>query len=898
MKKQILLITLLAVASLEFSVLSIKAQTRVVCVGNSITEGIGTSGAGMSYPAQLGSLLGGTYSVLNCGASGHTLLKNGDVSYWNNSKLATAVNFNPDIVIISLGTNDSKPQNWDTHSGEFYGDYQALINEFRNNGKNPLIFVCFPPPAIKDNFGIRDAVIRNEILPIIQSIQDNLGTSKIDYYYKLLPYGNYFPDGIHPNNQGAAIMAQIAYNAIKNCPLTVAKLAVNDEVLIQKDSITLDEGDSLTMSPEPTASGTWHWVGPEGFSSTTRQVAIETVTRDHNGHFSAVYTSSAGCVSYQTFSVGVRNEFGCIPTPITPYMEVNSGGWKIVSSVKLNVGGKVNVGPQPLNGTWSWTGPNGFTASSRSFTINNIQSNQGGIYTALYTDPKGCPGKNDFTITVNSLPAVVVDSYAINEDGVLTVSAPGLLGNDTDADIGTTLTAVTNSVTGPSHGTVVLNGNGSFTYTPTLNYSGADSFFYRNNDGFANSNPGQVSITVNAVNDPPVAIADSYSTNEDKLLTVSAPGVLSNDTDPDQGTTLSTARSASIVTNPAHGTLTLNSDGSFTYQPDQEYSGSDSFTYKANDGTTDSNTATVSLTIVNINDTPSITAIADHEIAFNTTSDNLTFTIDDIDTNANSLTVSATSNNPTLLPLSGISLNGSGSNRTISLTPALYQIGETNITISVSDGQSMATTSFNLTVYLINSAPTDITISNATFIETTAIGKVVGSFTTTDEDVDTHTHTYQLVAGKGDDHNALFRIDGDDLITNGTYDFKNTPELSIRVSTTDRWKASYEEDFLLTLIYDPTTSIENAMEDNQNLKCYPNPSGDVTIVEFNLAKKSEVVVKVHDLTGAVIEEIDLGITRSGPHQFMMDLKAYPPGLYYLLLKTDFENLGTKIKVIR
>ena len=169
------------------------------------------------------------------------------------------------------------------------------------------------------------------------------------------------------------------------------------------------------------------------------------------------------------------------------------------------------------------------------------------------------------------------------------MAAPGVLANDTDVD-GNPLTAVL--VTGSTHGTLTLNSNGSFTYALTGNYNGADRFTYRANDGTANWNTATVSITVNAVNDAPVAANDSYSTNEDTTLTVSAPAVLANDTDVD-GNPLT----ASVVASPTHGTLTLNSNGSFTYIPATSSNGSDSFTYRANDGTASSNTATVSVTV-------------------------------------------------------------------------------------------------------------------------------------------------------------------------------------------------------------------------------------------------------------------------------------------------------------
>src|SRR5204863_4972764 len=158
----------------------------------------------------------------------------------------------------------------------------------------------------------------------------------------------------------------------------------------------------------------------------------------------------------------------------------------------------------------------------------------------------------------------------------------GVLANDTDAD-GSALTAIL--VSGPANGSVALNASGSFTYTPNANFNGSDAFTYKANDGTADSNTATVTIAVSAVNDAPPAVIDSFSTAEDTPLTIAAAaGVLGNDTDVD-GNPLT----AIVATSPANGTVTLNADGSFTYAPNANFNGSDAFTYRANDGTTDSN---------------------------------------------------------------------------------------------------------------------------------------------------------------------------------------------------------------------------------------------------------------------------------------------------------------------
>ena len=178
------------------------------------------------------------------------------------------------------------------------------------------------------------------------------------------------------------------------------------------------------------------------------------------------------------------------------------------------------------------------------------------------------------------------------------MTAPGVLGNDADPDAATTLTAVI--VSGPAHGVLTLNADGSFTYQPDANYSGPDSFVYRASDGTLQSGDTSVTLDVTAVADPPTAGADGYTIAEDTLLTVAAPGVLGNDADPDAATTLS----AVLVSGPAHGVLTLNADGSFTYQPDANYSGPDSFVYRASDGTLQSGDTSVTLGVTAVEDPP------------------------------------------------------------------------------------------------------------------------------------------------------------------------------------------------------------------------------------------------------------------------------------------------------
>lgn len=275
--------------------------------------------------------------------------------------------------------------------------------------------------------------------------------------------------------------------------------------------------------------------------------------------------------------------------------DTDANGDTLTASLVSNVThGTLSLNP---NGTFTYT-------PTASFV---------GVDTFVYRAFDGVSYSANTTVTItvndvaapNATPSASANSYVVNQDAILNVASPGVLVGDTDAD-GDTLTA--SLVSGPSHGVLTLNANGSFTYNPTDTYSGPDTFVYRAFDGQAYSNNATVTITVNAVvaNTAPVAAGNSYSVEEDAILSVSAPGVLGNDTDVN-GDTLS----AILVSNVTHGALTLNANGSFTYVPAANYHGNDSFTYKASDGALNSNTVTVNISVTPKPDPDSRQAIPD-----------------------------------------------------------------------------------------------------------------------------------------------------------------------------------------------------------------------------------------------------------------------------------------------
>jgi DNA/RNA endonuclease G (NUC1) len=228
--------------------------------------------------------------------------------------------------------------------------------------------------------------------------------------------------------------------------------------------------------------------------------------------------------------------------------------------------------------------------SSVSYTPNG---NFFGTDTFTYTISDGNGGTDTATVNVTvtnveDAPDAVNDAPTVAEDSSANVI--NVLSNDTDVDNDTlTVSAVTQG----SHGSVTNNGT-SVSYTPSSNFFGTDTFTYTISDGNGGTDTATVNVTITNVNDAPVATNDNYVTNSNTTLNVTAPGVLSNDSDID-GPSLSSVYVA--ASGPSHGVLSLNGDGSFSYSPNPNYTGSDSFSYQAFDGSAYSNVATVMITV-------------------------------------------------------------------------------------------------------------------------------------------------------------------------------------------------------------------------------------------------------------------------------------------------------------
>lgn len=209
MTKKIHLVSLLAFL---FSISLIGQITRVACVGNSITYGSGiVNRENNSYPAQLQQWLGRNFEIRNFGVSGATMLKKGNNPYWNQPEFEKAKSYLPDIVLIKLGTNDSKPQNW-CFADEYKKDYLEMINTFRNLKSRPQVVLILPVPVfIEEKWGIREDIVRDSVVTFVKELAEETKCEFIDLFTPLLPYERFFPDKIHPDPIGASIMVEEIY---------------------------------------------------------------------------------------------------------------------------------------------------------------------------------------------------------------------------------------------------------------------------------------------------------------------------------------------------------------------------------------------------------------------------------------------------------------------------------------------------------------------------------------------------------------------------------------------------------------------------------------------------------------------------------------------------------------
>ena len=277
-------------------------------------------------------------------------------------------------------------------------------------------------------------------------------------------------------------------------------------------------------------------------------------------------------------------------------LNVPAGTGLLIGDTDIDGDGLTVTGfTQPANGSVA-VGPDGSFLYTPNGNFNGTDS-----FTYTVSDGNGGSATGTVTVVVNPVndaPAANDDGYNVTEGGTLVVPAfLGVGANDSDVD-GDSLTFTVD--TPPANGAVTLNPDGSFSYTPAPGYSGTDSFTYIASDGNGGTDSATVTINVTSTNDAPVATDDGFVVAEDGVLNIAAPGLLGNDSDPN-GDGIGVD---SVITPPANGILAWNPDGSFSYTPNPNFNGTDSFTYQISDGRGGTDTATVTIAVTPVNDAP------------------------------------------------------------------------------------------------------------------------------------------------------------------------------------------------------------------------------------------------------------------------------------------------------
>lgn len=194
-------------------------EIRVACVGDSITYGYGVKPwPEASYPMRLGALLGKGYCVNNYGFSGRTAAEHGDLPYTRESLFQKSLQFQPDFVIITLGTNDTKPINW-RGAEAFCESLERIVRIYRNLPEKPSVLLVTPPPAFSSAFGIDSGRLKLEIRQSVKTAAEAEGTGFLDLFPVLEGHPELFFDGIHPNADGAKLIAETVFHRVKEMGL-------------------------------------------------------------------------------------------------------------------------------------------------------------------------------------------------------------------------------------------------------------------------------------------------------------------------------------------------------------------------------------------------------------------------------------------------------------------------------------------------------------------------------------------------------------------------------------------------------------------------------------------------------------------------------------------------------
>ena len=530
----------------------------------------------------------------------------------------------------------------------------------------------------------------------------------------------------------------------------------NRTVVDVPNTAPIATGTSITTGEDTPASGSVTATDAEGDAITFSLVAqAGNGTAAVNGDGTFTYTPSADYSGNDSFTViasdgSASSNVVTVSVTITPVNDAPVAAAGILTVAEDSGANAGTVSGTDVDGD-SLTYTLATAPANGTATLNSD-----GSYT--YTPNANFNGSDSFTFTANdgtadSAPATVtitvtpVNDAPVASDSALTVAEDStantgtVSGTDVDGDSLTYALA-----TAPANGTATVNSDGSYTYTPNADFNGSDSFTFTASDGVLGSNAGTVTIAVTPVNDAPVAAVGTLTVAEDSTAN---PGTVSgSDIDGD-------ALTYALASVPANGTVTVNADGTFSYTPNANFNGSDSFTFVANDGTVDSAPATVTITVTPINDAP-VASAGTLTVAEDSTAN--AGTVSGTDTDGDTLTYALAT-----APANGTAtVNSDGS---YTYTPNANFNGSDSFTFTANDGTAdSAPATVTITVTPVNDAP----VANADTASVVPNGSVTIDVLANDTDID--GDSLSVVAGDAVSTNGVTVINNG----NGTFTYTDT----------------------------------------------------------------------------------------------------------------------------
>ncbi len=475
----------------------------------------------------------------------------------------------------------------------------------------------------------------------------------------------YTPNANYNGTDAFVFRAFSGTKGSNNATVNLTIKAVNDAPIASAQSVTTNEDTtkSLILSATDVDGDTLSYAvvasPSHGTLSGTAPNLIYTPNANYNGSDSFTFKANDGTVDSNVATVSLTIVAVHDPAVALPQsVQLPEDTTKAITLTATNVDGDplwFGVLKPPTHGTLSGTAPNlVYTPNANYNGPDSFLFGANSVYDSLVS-----PATVSLTVTpVNDAPVSSTQSVNLDEDTSKNIT---LAATDVDGDA-LSFSVVTQPVNGTLIGTAP-----NVVYTPNANFNGADSFSFKANDGNLDSNISTVSITVNPVNDAPIANNQSVAVDEDLggLITLTA-----SDID-------SPVLRYSIVSNPSHGVVSITSGSpNISYKPNAYYYGPDSFTFKANDGSLDSNTATVSITVRHVNHAPS--AISQTLSIKQDTSLPVILSATDVDNDPLTYVVTAQPSHGTL----------SGTAPNLVYTPVAHYTGADNFSFTANDGQA------------------------------------------------------------------------------------------------------------------------------------------------------------------------------------------------------------------